>query len=66
MVRNNQQKNTSLYNIFCSFYKELRSRYSGDPTFSTFLNQKMHSRKFFETLEEEKKIFKVIYFDSFL
>ena len=50
---------------FCSFYKLLRGRCSGDPSFSTFLNQEIHSRKVFEILKEDTKIFQVIYFESF-
>ena len=53
---------------FVVFIK-LRGPCSGDPFLSTFLTQELHSRnsrKVFETLKGENKIFQIIYSESFI
>ena len=64
-AKQSTEKHLYIPHYFCSFYKILRGRCSGDPSFSTFLNQEIHSRKMFEILKGDKKIFQVIYFESF-
>ena len=63
-AKQSTEKHLYIPHYFCSFYKILRGRCSGDPSFLTFLNQEIHSRKVFEILKGDTKIFQVIYFES--